>query len=113
MKQILLALCACAALAGCANRFHGSWLDTVGVPPRNAPAMDPAQAAALRAEIARLEAQGEAVRVKLATEPDRVRRIAYLEELRAIYDQVHPMQRTLRFGPTPLPPLPPTQAPDA
>jgi len=100
MKRLLLVLCACAALAGCsANRSYGSWLDTYGLPPRGGAAVDPAQAAALRAEIARLEAEGEAVRVKLAGEPDRVRRIAYLRELREIHDRVQPLREALLFGP--------------
>ena len=114
MKRILLVLCACAAVAGCtANRSYGSWLDSFGMPSRSGPAVDAAEAAALRTEIARLEAQGEAVRVKLATEPDRVRRIAYLRELRAIHDRVRPLQQVLLFGPTLPPALPFTPAPDA
>ena len=114
MKSILLALCASAALAGCsANRSYGSWLDTFGMPPRSAPAVDAAQAAAWRAEIARLDAQSEALRVKLATEPDRVRRIAYLEELRALHDRAQPLRHALLFGPVPPASAPPVAAPDA
>ena len=114
MKRILLVLCASAALAGCsANRSYGSWLDTFGVPPRSGYAVDAAEAAALNARIAQLEAQGETVRVKLASEPDRVRRIEYLKELRAIYDQVQPLRHRLLFGPTPLPAIPPVTGPQA
>ena len=114
MKRILLALCACAALAGCsANRSYGSWLDTYGMPPRSGPAIDAAEAAALRAEIARLDAQGENLRVKLATEPDRVRRIAYLRELRALHDRAQPLRQVLLFGHTPVPSLPRATGPDA
>jgi hypothetical protein len=110
-KRILLVLLATTALSGCArlasNLSYGSWLDTYGVPPRSVPAADPQAQARLQA----LDAQAEALRVKLATEPDRVKRIAYLRELRDIGDQQRPLARDLRFGRVPM--TPPTQSPEA
>ena len=95
--RIALVLLASVAVAGCARfqeRSYGSWLDTYGVPPRTAAALD----AQSRAQLQQLDAQAEALRVKLASEPDRVKRIAYLKELRDIGDEQSRLDRARRFG---------------
>ena len=112
MSRILLLLCASLTLAGCArlaDRSYGSWLDREGVPPRVAAPLEPAHATALRTEARQLELQAETLRVKLAVEPDRVKRVDMRRELREIYDRVTPIQHALRHGPTPT--LQPTASP--
>lgn len=52
----------------------------------------------MREEIARLQGEAEALRMKLAAEPDRIRRMEYLKQLRANHDQVQPLRNTLRYG---------------
>ena len=103
-KYILFVLAASAALAGCARwdeRFHGSWLDTYAVPPLATPQVvaEP-QASELRAQIAQLKAQAEAIRVKMATEKDREQRFVYLKQLEAIGDKERPLDDLLHLGPT-------------
>ena len=102
-QRILLILAATAALAGCARfdqRFHGSWLDTYGVPPPGSrqQVAEP-QASQLRAQIADLDAQAEVIRVKLAGETDRVKRYAYLDQLKEIGDRKRPLDDLLHLGP--------------
>jgi ABC-type uncharacterized transport system auxiliary subunit len=101
--RILIALAACATLAGCARfeeRSHGSWLDTYGMPPPATRQMvaEP-QATQLRTQIAQIEAQAEAIRVKLALEKDRIKRYAYLRQLRDLDDQQRPLDELLHLGP--------------
>jgi len=103
-KRIFLVLAASAALAGCARwdeRFHGSWLDTYGVPPLATPQMvaEP-QASELRTQITQLKAQAEAIRVKMASEKDREKRFVYLRQLEAIGDKERPLDDLLHLGPT-------------
>ena len=103
-KRILIVLAATAALAGCArweDRFHGSWLDTYGIPPPATRQMvaEP-QAAELRTQISQLQVQAEEIRTKMALEKDRVKRYAYLKQLEAIGDKERPLDHLLHFGPT-------------
>jgi hypothetical protein len=103
MQRTLLALAAAAALAGCAQwneRVYGSWLDTYGVPPPGVrQAVPEPQASELRTQIAALETQAEALRVKLAGEPDRVKRFALMRELRDIGDRETELDVQLHLGP--------------
>ncbi|HUR88519.1 MAG TPA: hypothetical protein VMZ74_05470 [Ramlibacter sp.] len=104
-RSILIVLAATAALAGCARlneRAYGTWLDTYGMPPVGSrQAVPEPQASELRAQIAQLQAQAETVRVKMSAEKDRVRRFAYLKQLRDIGDQQRPLDELLHFGPKP------------
>ena len=100
---ILVFLAATAALAGCARfdqRFHGSWLDSYGVPPPGSrqQVAEP-EASQLRAQSADLDAQAEAIRVKLADEKDRVKRYDYLAQLKKIGDKRRPLDALLHLGP--------------
>jgi hypothetical protein len=100
-KRILLVLLASTALAGCArlaDRSYGSWLDSFGIAPRTVPEADP-QA---QAKLQQLDAQAEAIRVKLASETDRVKRIGYLRDLRDIGDEQRAIARDLRYGRVPM-----------
>ena len=102
-RPVLITLAACSALAGCARldqRFHGSWLETFGKPPPSSrqQVAEP-QASQLRAQIAELNAQAEVIRVKMAGEPDRVKRYAYLEQLKRIGDRKRPLDDLLHLGP--------------
>ena len=112
MKTAFTVFCAALALTGCArfNSFsYGSWLDEVGRPKPTNVRLTPEQFATYRAEADRLGAEAEAIRVKLASETNRVRRIEYLQELRDIGDRQAPVQEILHFGL--VPPALPTPEP--
>ena len=116
MKSTLIvapvALCAALTLSGCARfseRSYGSWLDTYGMPQPTTARISPEEAKSYQAESERLSAQAEEVRVKLASEKNRVQRIAYLKELREIGDRQAPLDQALHYGLTPM--TPPTQQP--
>lgn len=102
-QRTFLAFATVAALAGCAQwneRVYGSWLDTLGVPPPGVrQAVPEPRAAELRTQIAGLETQAEALRVKLAQEPDRVKRFALMRELRDVGDRQLELDHELHLGP--------------
>jgi hypothetical protein len=103
ITRVVLLLAASATLAGCAGwdrRSYGSWLDTYGMPPPGSrqQVAEP-QASQLRAQIAELQSEAEAVRIKMAGEPDRVKRYAYLKQLRDIGDKQRPLDKLLHLGP--------------
>jgi hypothetical protein len=105
MKTVLALSCAALMLAGCARfneRAYGSWLDSVGMPAPASARLSPEETKAFQLEADRLHAEAETVRVKMGSEKDRVRRIAYLKALRDIDDRLVPVERALRSGPTPL-----------
>jgi predicted nucleic acid-binding Zn-ribbon protein len=68
-------------------------------PPGSRQQVAEPQASQLRAQIAQLDAQAEAIRVKLAGETDRVKRYAYLDELKQIGDRKRPLDDLLHLGP--------------
>ena len=113
-----LAICLAAALlAGCSSMrswspsawSHGSWLDAVGRPASPPLVMGDEQAGALLQEAARLRGQSDAVRARLAGEPDRLQRFRHYDDLRALGERLAPIERSLRdagrpVGPSTLPP---------
>jgi hypothetical protein len=104
MKRTLTSVAACVALAGCAQleqSSYGSWLDRVGQPAPASVRPAGAEAQAMRAQAAQLHAQADTIRTKLALEPDRVRRVEYMRELRDIGDRLNPLERALRYGSQP------------
>ena len=87
------------ALSGCANyheRTYGNWLEHVGEPVRPAVPMSAQDAAGVSAEVVRLRTQAESLRMKIAAEPSRVRRIAYYQELADIGSRIVPLEQSLR-----------------
>ena len=115
-QRVLILIAASAALSGCARldqRFWGSWLDTYGMPPpASRQQVAEPEATQLRQQIAELRAEAEVIRVKMAEEPDRVKRYAYLKQLRDIGDKQRPLDERLHLGPKPsmLPGLEPANA---
>src|SRR5438132_876537 len=102
MKSLSLLLAA-ALLAGCGSfqqASYGSWLDRVGT--RQAPRypLTVEEKSALQARAEPLRAGADALRIKLASETDRVQRIAYMRELTRIDDELRPIEKTLRDGGT-------------
>jgi hypothetical protein len=112
MKSLSI-LAAALALAGCASidqMSYGSWLDHVGQRKAARYPLSADERQALQGRAAQLQANADAVRLKLAAEKDRVQRIAYLRQLEDIGDDLRPIERTLRSGGTnsrryPAPPL--------
>jgi hypothetical protein len=101
-----LPLCFVAlALAGCANglqyRDHGEWLDRVSVRPSTIVSRTPQEQQQLQAEADGLRTRGETIRVQMASEKSRDRRMTQLRELEAIGDDLRPVQKALQGGPTP------------
>src|SRR5437868_2481743 len=96
-------LLAAVLVAGCAAMSNGSWLDHVGQRPNPPVAMSDEQAQALTQEVARLQAQAQALRVQLAAEPDRLRRLDILSELRRLGDRSRPLEDGLRNAGRPVP----------
>jgi hypothetical protein len=103
MKPIstIFALAAFTTLAGCSSVAHmsyGSWLDHVG--ERHAPrypfSADEKQALGAKAD--ELHARADSVRLKMASEKDRVQRVAYLHQLDDISAEVRPIEKQLRAG---------------
>jgi hypothetical protein len=104
MKRILTSVATCVVLAGCAQleqTSYGSWLDRIGQPAQATVRPTPPEADAMRARAAQLHAQADTIRTKLALEPDRVRRVEYMRELRDIGDRLNPLEQALRYGPQP------------
>jgi hypothetical protein len=107
VKSLVPILCA-LTLAGCAgvnDRSYGSWLGAMGRPvARGDISADGAKE--LAAQVQSLQKQAETIRVRMAHESDRVKRVEYLRELQAIGDQLRPLQQALLQGgfapPTPL-----------
>lgn len=101
--KFLALLLAAAALAGCSSlkqQSHGSWLDRVGRPRPAAHAPAAGQAQAVREQQASLQARADALRVKLAAEPDRVQRIAYFRQLMNLGDELRGLEEAARAGRT-------------
>lgn len=94
MKWIAIAASA-ALLAGCASMEYGSWLDQIGRPAAPV-AMSDEEAGALVAQIRELQLREDSLRVQVAHEADRVKRIRYFAELRDISDEKVPLERRLR-----------------
>ncbi|MEJ6021900.1 hypothetical protein [Ramlibacter sp. PS4R-6] len=102
MKSLPLAF-ATLALAGCGalqQAGYGSWLDHIGEQRRAAYPLSPDENRALQAKAGALRARGDAIRAKLATEPDRVQRIAYMRQLVKVGDDLRPVEKVLREGGT-------------
>ena len=102
MKSIPLVLAA-LALAGCSSIQHmsyGSWLEHVGERHAARYPFTLEEAQGLRAKSEQLQASAAGVRVQLAGEKDRVKRIAYLQQLEDIGDDLRPIQKQLRAGGT-------------
>ena len=104
--KTLATLFAALALAGCTtaqswDQFsYGSWLDHVGERKAARHPFAPGQEQAVREQADALRARADTVRDSMAREKDRVRRIAYLRELRDIGDQLRPLETQLREGGT-------------
>lgn len=99
----LAPLAVAVALAGCAlvdDRSYGSWLDHVGERKVARYPFTDQERAALQAKAAQLEARADGVRLQLAGEKDRVKRIAYMHELEDIGGDLQPVQQALREGGT-------------
>jgi predicted aminopeptidase len=104
MKPVLALCLAAAALCGCSTVSywdHGEWLDRVSVRPANPVQHTPEEEQALRADQARLRAQADALRQKLASEKNRDQRIGYLRELKDVDDDLHAVEYALQGGPMP------------
>ncbi|AMO23823.1 hypothetical protein GCM10027034_35490 [Ramlibacter solisilvae] len=93
--MLMLSVLMLAGCAGLDDRSHGSWLDSVGRPPARADIGADA-AKELGAQIQQLRAQAEAIRISMAHEGDRVRRVDYLKQLEALGDQLRPLEQALR-----------------
>ena len=91
----LLALIPVIALAGCASRDYGSWLDQVGRLPEPRVQMGEQEARDLTAEAIHLRAEAEVLRLQLIAEPDRVKRMDRYVELTKVNDQLTPIERRL------------------
>ena len=102
-----LATCLAAAtlLAGCssfspwssmASRSHGSWLDAVGRPANPPLVMTDEHAGYLLQQAAQLRSESDAMRARLAGEPDRLQRLRHYQTLRELGDQLAPIERDLR-----------------
>ena len=91
------------ALGGCSSLEHmsyGSWLEHVGERKPAAYPFTAEEAQALRARSEQLHARADDLRLKLAGEKDRVRRIDYMAQLDDIGRDVWPIDRQLREGGT-------------
>ena len=102
MKSLPL-LAVVLALAGCSSIEHmsyGSWLEHVGERKPAAYPFTAEEAQALRARSDQLHARADELRLKLASEKDRVRRIDYMAQLDDIGRDVRPIDRELRQGGT-------------
>src|SRR3954468_18827996 len=102
MKSISIAF-AVLALAGCSsvqNMSYGSWLEHVGERHAARYPFTPEEAQVLQGKQSQLQASAAGVRVQLAAEKDRTKRIAYLHQLEDIGDDLRPIQRQLRQGGT-------------
>jgi hypothetical protein len=83
-------------LTGCTSYVsHGSWLDTVGVPPQPPVAMTDDDARATAGQAAALRSQADAVRVRLAHETDRRDRIRDYRQLNDIGWSLRQIERRL------------------
>lgn len=100
-----LATCLAAALlAGCSSYgawsprawSHGSWLDAVGRPANPPLAISDERTGQLQQQAAQLRTESDAVRARLAGEPDRLQRLRHYDQLRVLGDRLVPIERTLR-----------------
>jgi len=89
----LTVMLAALAVTGCAS--YDSRLDVIGKRPNPPFAVSDEQVAALQAEIARLRAGSEPLRMELAAEPDRLKRIALYRNLRRNGDRIRPLEGSL------------------
>lgn len=107
--KLATCLATAALLAGCSSLkpwspgswslgswSHGSWLDAVGKPAKPPLVMSDEQAGVLLQEAAQLRGEADAVRSRLAGERDRIQRLRYYDELRALGDRLAPIERSLR-----------------
>lgn len=105
MKSALSFCFAALALAGCAGApeywDHGEWLDRVSVRPQPVEPRTAEEQQQLQAQAERLRAQGEAIRVQMAAEKNRDRRIAQLRELEDVGVALESVQNALQGGPMP------------
>jgi hypothetical protein len=102
MKTLSL-LAAMLALAGCSSlehRSYGSWLDHIGEHKPAAYPYSPEETQALRTEAAQLQARADDLRLKLASEKDRVRRMDDMYQLEDIGRDLRPIEGKLREGGT-------------
>ena len=105
MKPItsVFALAAFAALAGCSSldqMSYGSWLDRVGERRNATYPFTGDEQQTLRARADELQARADVLRTKLASEKDRVQRVAYFRQLDDIGVELRPIDRQLRAGGT-------------
>jgi hypothetical protein len=104
MKSLWPLCLAATALCGCSTLAywdHGEWLDRVSVRPANPVQHTPEEMQTLNADAARLRAQGEEIRQKLAVEKSRDRRIDYLRQLKNVDDDLRAVEYALQGGPMP------------
>lgn len=94
MKSLLVFLAA-LALAGCANRNYGSWLEQVGRLPIPRNAMSDQEASELTARAVKLRAEADAIRTRLNSEPDRVQRFREYADLRLLDNELAPIEQRL------------------
>ena len=78
------------------NRSHGSWLEQVGKPSQAGISLSDQQIVDLKMQATRLRDQAELMRVQMASEKDRIRRINQLRDLESVGDQLRPIERALR-----------------
>jgi hypothetical protein len=115
MRFALIVCLGVTALAGCAGPEHwdhGEWLDRVSVRPAKPVQHTPEEQQALRAESQELQAQAEALRVKMASEKNRDHRIDQLKQLEQIGDEQRVVDKSLQGGPMPYRGLPIPQPAD-
>jgi hypothetical protein len=102
MKHLSL-LAVALALAGCSsleNRSYGSWLDHLGERKPATYPYTPEETEALKAQAGQLHARADDLRLKLASEKDRVRRVDYMYELDDVGRDLRPIEQKLRQGGT-------------
>jgi hypothetical protein len=105
MKSALPFCFAALALAGCAHGpeywDHGEWLDRVSVRPATVVPHTSQQVQQLQSEADGLRKQGEAIRLQMASEQSRDRRMARLRQLEEVGDELRPVEKALQGGPMP------------
>jgi uncharacterized protein YceK len=98
---LLASLAVAFTLSGCGSvrqASHGSWLDHVGERQAARYPLTDEEKSGLQARAEPLRANAVALRVKLASEKDRVQRIAYMRELVRVDDELRPIEKALRDG---------------
>jgi hypothetical protein len=104
MKSTLTFCFAAALLCGCAGPEywdHGEWLDHVSVRPAKVVPHTPEEQQALQVEADQLHAQAEAIRVRMANDKNRDRRIDDLNQLESIGDWQRVVLKAQQGGPMP------------